>query len=199
MSSPPSISVAVAACCMEYCKIIVPYHSAINMIITNSIPLIIFLCFTMPHFLFCDEEVHSGQSTQILHSFYEDRNGSITVSVKAEDAASKKKSLHGSCTKKDISISQSTISTTGIPQFVVQIENTCVSGCPPHDIHLHCGWFASARLVNPKLFKRISYDDCLVNGGNPLAPSQIIKFAYSNSFIYPLALKSAKFCGRMQI
>ncbi|QCD77479.1 hypothetical protein DEO72_LG1g1104 [Vigna unguiculata] len=162
------------------------------MTITNSCPLIIFLCFTMPPFLFC---VHSGESTQILHSFQEDRNGSITVSVKAEHAASRKIWLHGSCTSKDISISQSTSSTSGIPQFIVQIVNTCVSGCAPRDIHLHCGWFASARIVNPRLFKRISYDDCLVNGGNPLTPSQIIRISYSNSFMYPLAFKSAKFCS----
>jgi len=101
----------------------------------------------------------------------------------------------GSCTSKDISISQSTSSTSGIPQFIVQIVNTCVSGCAPRDIHLHCGWFASARIVNPRLFKRISYDDCLVNGGNPLTPSQIIRISYSNSFMYPLAFKSAKFCS----
>ncbi|WVY92830.1 hypothetical protein V8G54_031918 [Vigna mungo] len=164
------------------------------MTITNSCPLIIFLFFTTPLFLFCVEEVHSGQSTQILHSFHEDRNESITVSVKEEHATSTKHLLHGSCTSKDISISQSTISTSGIPQFIVEIVNTCVSGCPPRDIHLHCGWFASDRLVNPRLFKRISYDDCLVNGGNPLIPAQIIRFAYSNTFLYPLAFKSAKFC-----
>ncbi|CAJ1963182.1 unnamed protein product [Sphenostylis stenocarpa] len=164
------------------------------MTIKNSCPLIIFLCFIMPPFVFCDGGMHSGPSTQILHSFQEDRNGSIAVSVKAEHATSRKFWLHGSCTSKDISISQSTTSTSGIPQFIVQIVNTCVSGCAPRDIHLHCGWFASARIVNPRLFKRISYDDCLINGGNPLASSQIIRIAYSNSFMYPLAFKSAKFC-----
>lgn len=104
----------------------------------------------------------------------------------------------GTCTSKDISISQSQTSTPGIPQFIVQIVNNCVSGCAPSDIHLHCGMFASARMVNPRLFKRISYDDCLVNGGNPLAPSQIIRFTYSNTFSYPLAFKSAKFCWVFQ-
>ncbi|KAG4946659.1 TPD1 1 [Glycine soja] len=167
-----------------------------NMTITNSCPLIIFLCFMMPLFVFCDEGTHSGPSTQILHSSHEDKNGSITVSMKVEHAhsASRKFWLHGTCTSKDISISQSQTSTPGIPQFIVQIVNNCVSGCAPSDIHLHCGMFASARMVNPRLFKRISYDDCLVNGGNPLAPSQIIRFTYSNTFSYPLAFKSAKFC-----
>lgn len=100
----------------------------------------------------------------------------------------------GSCTNRDISISQSKDSTSGIPQYIVQIVNTCVSGCAPSDIHLHCGWFASARVVNPRTFKRVSYDDCLVNGGMPLRPSQVIRFTYSNSFMYPIAFKSAKFC-----
>ncbi|KAL2341671.1 hypothetical protein Fmac_009611 [Flemingia macrophylla] len=174
------------------------------MTITNSCLHIIFICFIMPHFIFCDEGMHSGPSAQILNAFLEDRNGSITVSVKAEHAhsTSRKIRLHvslvmitlGSCTSKDLSISQSKSSTSGIPQFIVQIVNTCVSGCAPFDIHLHCGWFASARIVNPRLFKRLSYDDCLVNRGNPLASSQIIRFTYSNSFMYPLVFKSAKFC-----
>ncbi|RYR30759.1 hypothetical protein Ahy_B01g055532 [Arachis hypogaea] len=101
----------------------------------------------------------------------------------------------GSCTNKDISISQSRESASGIPEYIVQIVNTCVSECAPYDIHLRCGWFASARVINPRLFKRLSYDDCLVNGGKPLAFSQIIRFTYSNSFLYPLAFKSAKFCS----
>nr|GMD84698.1 protein TAPETUM DETERMINANT 1-like [Ipomoea batatas] len=100
----------------------------------------------------------------------------------------------GACTNKDISISQSTYSTTGIPQYVVEIVNTCFSGCAPSKIHLHCDWFASARIVNPNTFKRLSYDDCLVNEGKPLKASQMIRFTYSNTFMYPLAFKSAKFC-----
>lgn len=103
-------------------------------------------------------------------------------------------SMTDSCTNRDISISQSRDFTSGIPQYIVQIANTCVSGCAPSDIHLHCGWFASARMVNPTTFKRLSYDDCLVNAGKPLNKSQIIRFTYSNSFMYTLAFKSAKFC-----
>ncbi|XP_014491436.1 uncharacterized protein LOC106754015 [Vigna radiata var. radiata] len=93
-------------------------HSAINMTITNSCPLIIFLCFTMPHFLFCDEEVHSGTEANPLPFYF----------------------------------------------FSLMI------------------------------MLLISYDDCLVNGGNPLTPGQIIRITYSNTFMYPLAFKSAKFC-----
>jgi hypothetical protein len=100
----------------------------------------------------------------------------------------------GTCTNRDISISQSRDTTSGIPQYIVQIVNTCVYGCAPSNIHLHCGWFASARMVNPRTFKRLSYDDCLVNGGKALKTSQIVRFTYSNSFMYALQFKSAKFC-----
>ncbi|PNT16568.2 hypothetical protein POPTR_010G145501v4 [Populus trichocarpa] len=79
-----------------------------------------------------------------------------------------------------ISISQSRDTTFGIPQYTVQIVNTCVFGCAPSNIHFHCGW--------------LSYDDCLVNGGKALKTSQVVRFTYSNSFMYALQFKSAKLC-----
>nr|XP_029148270.1 TPD1 protein homolog 1B [Arachis hypogaea] len=178
------------------------YHCCINndlnMTITNSFtcPLIIFLCFiTIIPLVLCDDVGkimhYSGRhSPQILLSFHQPKNGS-----RLPHPISRKFMFHGSCTSKDISISQSKYSTSGIPEYIVQIVNTCVSGCAPHDIHLHCGWFASARIINPTLFKRLSYDDCLVNAGKSLASTQIIRFTYSNSFMYPLVLKSARFCS----
>lgn len=103
--------------------------------------------------------------------------------------------LSGTCTNRDISISQTQDTNTGgIPRYIVQIVNTCVSGCAPSHIHLHCGWFASARLVNPTTFKRLAFDDCFVNAGQPLKTGQIIRFTYLNSFMYPLSFKSATFC-----
>ncbi|XP_075504252.1 protein TAPETUM DETERMINANT 1-like [Primulina tabacum] len=123
-----------------------------------------------------------------------------TSSMKPEDVhyRHRKLMLHeyteGTCRNRDISISQSRYSTSGIPQFTVQIVNTCVSGCVPSNIHISCGWFASARLVNPRTFKRVSFDDCVVNGGKPLKNSQIIRFTYANSFMYPLEFKYATFC-----
>ncbi|RWR98005.1 TPD1 protein 1-like protein isoform X1 [Cinnamomum micranthum f. kanehirae] len=102
--------------------------------------------------------------------------------------------LSGLCTNRDISISQSRGSSTGIPEYIVQIANTCLSGCAPFNIHFHCGWFASAKLVNPNTLKRLSFDDCLVNAGRPLRSSQIIRFTYTNSFMYPITFKSARFC-----
>ncbi|KAK1380357.1 Protein TAPETUM DETERMINANT [Heracleum sosnowskyi] len=121
-------------------------------------------------------------------------NGTANTTTRQTNSSQRKLLLHGSCTNRDLSISQSRGSSSGIPQFIVQIVNTCVSGCAPSHIHLHCGWFASARFVNANTFKRLSFDDCLVNGGRPLKTSQIISFTYTNSFSYPIAFKSAKFC-----
>nr|CAD1837982.1 unnamed protein product [Ananas comosus var. bracteatus] len=58
------------------------------------------------------------------------------------------------------------------------------------DIHVACGWFSSARLINPRLFRRLRFDDCLVNDGRPLAPGQSLSFQYANSFPFPLAVTS---------
>ncbi|KAH7428412.1 hypothetical protein KP509_09G000400 [Ceratopteris richardii] len=102
--------------------------------------------------------------------------------------------LSNSCTASDINIVQGLDGTQGIPQFVVQIVNTCIEGCAPSEIHVSCGSFASVPLLNPLLFRRISYDDCLVNDGKPLAYGDVVRFQYANSYMYPLKLKSAKVC-----
>ncbi|VFQ65115.1 unnamed protein product [Cuscuta campestris] len=135
------------------------------------------------------------ETGKFLHQSQGEGNNTTTIMKPVNTYKSHRKILaHGSCTNKDISISQSTYSTTGIPEYVVEIVNTCFSGCAPSNIHLHCDWFASARIVNPNAFKRLDYDDCLVNEGKPLKSSQMIRFTYSNTFMYPLAFKSAKFC-----
>ncbi|XP_008223393.1 PREDICTED: TPD1 protein homolog 1-like [Prunus mume] len=99
----------------------------------------------------------------------------------------------GGCKARDISISQGKISETGIPKYSVQIANECSFDCAASDIHVHCGQFASTEVMNPAEFRRLSFDDCLVNNGQPLKPHQLISFTYSNTFMYPLAFKSAKF------
>ncbi|KAL6952408.1 hypothetical protein U1Q18_015824 [Sarracenia purpurea var. burkii] len=142
----------------------------------------------------------AGSVNKHLQSNQGENNSDITTlsTLKSEQAlhlSHRKLLLHGSCTERDISISQSSdSSSSGIPEYIVEIVNTCVCGCAPSNIHLHCGWFASARIVNPRVFKRVSFDDCLVRAGKPLKTSQVIRFTYSNSFMYPLSFKSANFC-----
>nr|GEZ13866.1 protein TAPETUM DETERMINANT 1-like [Tanacetum cinerariifolium] len=82
------------------------------------------------------------------------------------------------CSTSDIVIIQgpSTPLPSGIPTYVVEIMNVCTTGCNISGIHLSCGWFSSARLINPRLFKRLRYDDCVVNEGKPLVNGRTISF-----------------------
>ncbi|KAK9120153.1 hypothetical protein Scep_018246 [Stephania cephalantha] len=100
--------------------------------------------------------------------------------------------IEARCTTDDIVVNQgpTTPLPSGIPTYTVQISNVCDTGCDISHIHLSCGWFSSARLINPTIFHRIDYDDCLVNGGHPLRNGDTISFAYANSFSYPLSVLS---------
>lgn len=64
------------------------------------------------------------------------------------------------------------------PKFAVEVRNICPM-CPAIDIHVKCGNFSQA-LVNPRLLKVLGYDDCIINGGLPLAPLQKLSFTYSH-------------------
>ncbi|GKV18985.1 hypothetical protein SLEP1_g29288 [Rubroshorea leprosula] len=94
------------------------------------------------------------------------------------------------CTKADIVINQGPTEPlpSGVPTYTVEIINVCVTGCDISGIHLSCGWFSSARLINPKIFKRLRYNDCLVNDGKPLVNGGTLSFQYANTFLYPLSV-----------
>ncbi|KAI3766043.1 hypothetical protein L2E82_16091 [Cichorium intybus] len=98
----------------------------------------------------------------------------------------------GKCSKSDIVINQGPTSPlpSGIPMYTVEITNVCATGCDISGIHFSCGWFSSARLINPHLFKRLRYNDCLVNDGKPLINGRTVSFQYANSFPYPLSVSS---------
>jgi hypothetical protein len=95
------------------------------------------------------------------------------------------------CSKESIAIRQGpTAPIGGIPTYTVEIQNTCVSGCDISDIHVACGMFSSAILVNPFKFKRLQYNDCLVNDGKSLANGAVISFKYATTFQYNLTVSS---------
>ncbi|KAL3623870.1 hypothetical protein CASFOL_032686 [Castilleja foliolosa] len=93
------------------------------------------------------------------------------------------------CPRARIQVSQFVLSFHGIPKYRAIITVLC-SNCWVARVHLRCGWFASANLVPPDEFKRLAYDDCLVNGGRPMANGKTIAFTYSNTFMYPLSVAS---------
>ncbi|KAL1541788.1 protein TAPETUM DETERMINANT 1-like [Salvia divinorum] len=96
------------------------------------------------------------------------------------------------CSKSDIVIIQGATEAqpNGIPTYTVEISNTCISGCDISAIHVSCGWFSSARLVNPHVFKRLRFDDCLLNDGKALRNGRTLSFQYANTFRYALAVSS---------
>ncbi|KAL2339270.1 hypothetical protein Fmac_013716 [Flemingia macrophylla] len=101
-------------------------------------------------------------------------------------------SIGMACSKDDIVIYQGQVAPlpSGIPGYRVEISNTCDSDCKISKIRLHCGWFSSSRLINPRIFRRVRYNDCLVNDGKVLAPGKTISFEYANTFSYPLSVSS---------
>ncbi|KAL3740915.1 hypothetical protein ACJRO7_022094 [Eucalyptus globulus] len=114
--------------------------------------------------------------------------------LQSDDDGGDMNRIGSSCSKDDIVVYQGQTSPMpqGIPMFTVQILNACVSDCTISNIHVSCGWFSSVRLVNPRVFRRVYYDDCLVNDGNSLGPGESLSFQYSNSFQYPLSVSSAE-------
>lgn len=96
-----------------------------------------------------------------------------------------------SCGPSDLSLTQGPLpSTGGIPTFDVQIVNLCGS-CAMSQIHVACGNWASATPVNPYVFTRLSYNDCLVNNGAALSSQGSVSFQYANSAMYPMSITSA--------
>ncbi|KAK7369629.1 hypothetical protein VNO80_11671 [Phaseolus coccineus] len=111
------------------------------------------------------------------------------------ESSSKGVRTGGQCSKNSISVSQSKTNPlpSGIPQYIVEIANTC-SNCKISGIHLNCGMFSSATLINPKIFRRLAYNDCLVNDGKPLNSGAVVSFKYATTFSFPLSVSSVV-CG----
>ncbi|KAJ4850133.1 hypothetical protein Tsubulata_000607 [Turnera subulata] len=136
------------------------------------------------------------------HAFFTDLDGSAgrsmgsrrnyTVSGPHRRLLVKPSPETGKCSRADIVINQGPTAPlpNGIPTYTVEIRNVCSTGCNISGIHLNCGWFSSALLINPRVFKRVSYNDCLVNDGKPLASGGILSFKYANTFSYPLSVSS---------
>ncbi|KAI3802707.1 hypothetical protein L1987_30848 [Smallanthus sonchifolius] len=154
----------------------------------NSVHVLMTFIIVLSHVQFLPAATSSSNNKYLQGKDY----NNITTTT----SAMKPQELHKgpSCTSRDLSIGQTTQSQHEIPVYTVQIINTCLSKYGLSNIHFHCGAFASARLVNPRVFKRLSYDDCLVNNGLPLKTGQAITFSYSNTFKYPISFKYATFC-----
>ncbi|KAL5840588.1 hypothetical protein ACOSQ3_013260 [Xanthoceras sorbifolium] len=91
------------------------------------------------------------------------------------------------CSKNDIRITQGTLppQPSGIPTYVVEITNTCATGCAIGGIVVYCVGFTSANLINPTIFRHFPHKDlCLVNNGAPLKFGAMVSFEYTTTFMY---------------
>ncbi|KAF3787230.1 TAPETUM DETERMINANT 1 protein [Nymphaea thermarum] len=97
------------------------------------------------------------------------------------------------CSEQDVALHQAATTPlpSGIPTYTVRIINVCVTGCSISDVHLACGWFSTARSINPAIFRRLRYNDCLVNDGKPIPAGGSVSFQYANTFPYTLSVSSA--------
>ncbi|XP_031477921.1 TPD1 protein homolog 1-like isoform X2 [Nymphaea colorata] len=97
------------------------------------------------------------------------------------------------CSEQDVALHQAATTPlpSGIPTYTVRIINVCVTGCSISDVHLACGWFSTARSINPAIFRRLRYNDCLINDGKPIPTGGSVSFQYANTFPYTLSVSSA--------
>ncbi|KVH96759.1 hypothetical protein Ccrd_001150 [Cynara cardunculus var. scolymus] len=143
--------------------------------------------------LFQDQSFNIHQEVAISKNNLTSINRKLLASLSGGENDGSNRITDAKCSEKDIYIFQSptTPLPNGIPTYTVEIHNVCITDtCTISDIHLSCGWYSSARLINPNIFRRIAYNDCLVNNGNPTTPGQTISFQYANTFPYPMTLAS---------
>ncbi|KAL0905360.1 hypothetical protein M5K25_023773 [Dendrobium thyrsiflorum] len=100
------------------------------------------------------------------------------------------------CTKDDILLHQQATEPmpNGIPTYTVNVLSTCPerSGCSMAMIHLSCGWFSSARQINPTVLRRLGFNDCLLNNGRPLPSGFSLSFQYANTYPYSFSISAAE-------
>ncbi|XP_077230220.1 TPD1 protein homolog 1-like [Tasmannia lanceolata] len=140
--------------------------------------------------LYCGSEMVSNAVGGIERSIFLNKNPTAVRKLLSAVDSKVTDRIGETCSKDEILVYQGETNPlpNGIPTYSVQILNVCISGCTIADIHVTCGWFSSARMINPKIFRRISYDDCLVNDGAALSSGGSLSFQYANSFQYPLAV-----------
>nr|XP_009801125.1 PREDICTED: uncharacterized protein LOC104246915 [Nicotiana sylvestris] len=98
------------------------------------------------------------------------------------------------CSPSDIQIYQGPSGFNGlhIPQYTVQIVNEASAIDGIFDVQIHCGEFASANLIEPKIFRRIGCGICLLKNGSRILPGEVISFEYSNILPYDFSVIQVK-------
>ncbi|CAN0910088.1 TPD1 protein homolog 1B [Linum grandiflorum] len=77
----------------------------------------------------------------------------------------------------------------GETEWNVIVINNCK--CPIGNLVLSCKGFSTVGRLDQSKFKQIGDDKCLVNGGNPIAPRDSVKFSYAWDppvYLFPVSL-----------
>lgn len=81
------------------------------------------------------------------------------------------------------------------PTWLVNITNQCEWRCAISKIHVRCGSLSCVTPIDPTVFKRLRYNDCLVNNDNRLAFGATMSFSYAKKWQYSFPVSSAS-CPR---
>ncbi|CAK9186330.1 unnamed protein product [Ilex paraguariensis] len=98
------------------------------------------------------------------------------------------------CCPSDIQIYQWPSGYTGLhePEFTVVIVNEAWLVDGVFDVQISCGEFASTKLINPMIFRRIGFGKCLLKDGKKISPGEVISFQYSNVLPYTFSVVEVK-------
>ncbi|KAJ0968927.1 hypothetical protein J5N97_021804 [Dioscorea zingiberensis] len=82
-----------------------------------------------------------------------------------------------------------------VPEYTVTISS--VGHRPVSEVHVSCGDFSSARIINPNVFRRLMPGDCLVKNGSIIDMAEAVSFTYTNFPPYKLIVSAAQCLGNI--
>ncbi|KAL5995451.1 hypothetical protein ACLOJK_025513 [Asimina triloba] len=98
-----------------------------------------------------------------------------------------------SCSLSNIQVTQRATggSVQGAPEYEVTIANNCI--CSQSNLQVSCAGFSSAEAVDPRVFRPVGGNLCLVNDGRPVQQSPPpITFKYAAQTKYNLTPSSSQ-------
>ncbi|XP_024995495.1 TPD1 protein homolog 1-like [Cynara cardunculus var. scolymus] len=86
---------------------------------------------------------------------------------------------YGQCELKDITVGteRTSIQIEGKQEWNVSFINSCK--CPQQSLTVSCNGFQSVEKVDPNIFAPVANNNCIVNGGRPIAAFATVWFLYA--------------------
>ncbi|XP_010546544.1 PREDICTED: uncharacterized protein At1g05835-like [Tarenaya hassleriana] len=98
---------------------------------------------------------------------------------------------YGQCSVDNLSLGQAKTGQTvnGKPEWKVSVKNPCP--CTVMNLKLSCVGFQSTSSIDSSVMSK-SGDECLLNGGSPLAPMSVFSFNYAWDSSFDLTILSGQ-------